>query len=129
MDMVAHAEINNLSFVYADENEEALQHISLSVQKGEFIALAGGSGSGKTTLLKHFKKELLPIGKRTGDIYYDGTLLENVPDLLSAQEIGMVFQNPEKSARNGYGHSRISIFFRKYRITISYYSKTNSRAY
>ncbi|MBU5235109.1 hypothetical protein KQI01_08160, partial [Vibrio cholerae] len=49
----------------------------------------------KTTLLKHFKKELLPIGKRTGDTYYDGTLLENVPDLLSAQEIGMVFQNPE----------------------------------
>lgn len=95
MVMVAHAEINNLSFVYADENEKALQHISLSVQKGEFIALAGGSGSGKTTLLKHFKKELLPIGKRTGDTYYDGTLLENVPDLLSAQEIGMVFQNPE----------------------------------
>ena len=31
--MVAHAEINNLSFVYADENEKALQHISLSVQK------------------------------------------------------------------------------------------------
>ena len=55
MDMVAHAEINNLSFVYADENEKALQHISLSVQKGEFIALAGGSGSGKTTLLKHLK--------------------------------------------------------------------------
>ena len=56
MGMVAHAEINNLSFVYVDENEEALQHISLSVQKGEFIALAGGSGSGKTTLLKHFKR-------------------------------------------------------------------------
>ena len=33
--MVAHAEINNLSFVYADENE-ALQHISLSVQKGVY---------------------------------------------------------------------------------------------
>lgn len=61
MDMVAHAEINNLSFVYADENEEALQHISLSVQKGEFIALAGGSGSGKTTLLKHFKKNYFQL--------------------------------------------------------------------
>ncbi|KFN01224.1 ATP-binding cassette domain-containing protein [Bacillus clarus] len=95
MGMVAHAEINNLSFVYADEDEEALQHISLSIQKGEFITLVGGSGSGKTTLLKHFKKELLPIGKRSGYTYYDGSLLEDVPDLLSAQEIGMVFQNPE----------------------------------
>lgn len=37
--MVAHAEIKNLSFIYAYENEEALQHISLSVQKGEFIVL------------------------------------------------------------------------------------------
>ena len=91
--MVAHAEINNLSFVYADENEKRYS-IFLFLFKKEFIALAGGSGSGKTTLLKHLKK-LLPIGKRTGDIYYDGTLLENVPDLLSAQEIGMVFQNPE----------------------------------
>ena len=93
--MVAHTEINNLSFVYADENEKALQHISLSVEKGEFIALAGGSGSGKTTLLKHFKKELLPIGTRSGEIFYEGVLIEEVADLLSAQEIGMVFQNPE----------------------------------
>ena len=54
MDMVAHAEIKNLSFIYADEKEEALQHISLSVQKGEFIVLAGGSGSGKTTFIKTF---------------------------------------------------------------------------
>ena len=69
--------------------------IFLSVQKGEFIALAGGSGSGKTTLLKHFKKELLPIGTRSGEIFYEGVLIEEVADLLSAQEIGMVFQNPE----------------------------------
>lgn len=60
--MVAHAEINNLSFVYTDENEYALQHISLSIQKGEFIALAGGSGSGKTTLLKHFKRNYFQLG-------------------------------------------------------------------
>ena len=59
--MVAHTEINNLSFVYADENEKALQHISLSVEKGEFIALAGGSGSGKTTLLKHFKRSYFQL--------------------------------------------------------------------
>ena len=39
MDMVAHAEINNLSFVYADENEKALQHISLSVQKESLLHL------------------------------------------------------------------------------------------
>ena len=95
MDMVAHAEIKNLSFAYNDESVQVLTDISLSVSQGEFIVLAGQSGCGKTTLLKHLKKELLPIGKRTGNVYYDGVSLQEIPDLLSAQEVGMVFQNPE----------------------------------
>ncbi|MFJ8530278.1 ABC transporter ATP-binding protein [Bacillus sp. NPDC094106] len=95
MDMVAHAEIKNLSFTYNDESVQALTHISLSVSQGEFIVLAGRSGCGKTTLLKHLKKELLPIGERAGNVYYDGVSLQEISDLLSAQEVGMVFQNPE----------------------------------
>lgn len=93
--MVAHAEIKDLAFTYADENVQALTDVSLTVFQGEFIVLAGRSGCGKTTLLKHFKKELLPIGKRTGSMYYNGASLLEMPDLLSAQEVGMVFQNPE----------------------------------
>ncbi|WP_176538679.1 ABC transporter ATP-binding protein [Bacillus cereus] len=95
MDMVAHAEIKNLSFVYMDESVPALTDVSLSISQGEFIILAGRSGCGKTTLLKHFKKELLPIGQRSGGIYYNGTPLLQMSDLASAQEVGMVFQNPE----------------------------------
>ena len=93
--MVAHAEVKGLSFRYADEEKDALSQVSVSVSHGEFIVLAGRSGCGKTTLLKHFKKELLPIGKREGHVYYEGTPLLEMPDLLSAQEVGMVFQNPE----------------------------------
>ncbi|WP_440603960.1 ABC transporter ATP-binding protein [Bacillus sp. GB_SG_008] len=93
--MVAHAEIKQLSFTYSDEESAALCNVSLSVSHGEFVVLAGRSGCGKTTLLKHFKKELLPIGMREGSMYYDGESLHTIPDLLSAQEIGMVFQNPE----------------------------------
>lgn len=95
MDMVAHAEVKNVSFIYADEDVEVLADVSLSVTHGEFIVLAGESGCGKTTLLKHFKKELLPIGKRRGDIFYEGVHLQEIPNILSAQEVGMVFQNPE----------------------------------
>lgn len=91
--------------------------------KGEFIALAGGSGSGKTTLLKHFKKELLPIGTRSGEIFYEGVLIEEVADLLSAQEIGMVFQNPENQIVMDTVIQELAFSFRKYRITITYYSK------
>ncbi|SDY96254.1 energy-coupling factor transport system ATP-binding protein [Bacillus sp. 166amftsu] len=93
--MVAHAEIKDLAFTYADEKVQALTGVSLRVSQGEFIVLAGRSGCGKTTLLKHFKKELLPVGKRIGNMYYNGTSLLEMPDLLSAQEVGMVFQNPE----------------------------------
>lgn len=93
--MVAHAEIKNLSFVYTDEIVPALTDVSLSISQGEFIILAGRSGCGKTTLLKHFKKELLPIGQCSGSIYYNGTPLLQMSDLVSAQEVGMVFQNPE----------------------------------
>ncbi|MFD0770161.1 ABC transporter ATP-binding protein [Bacillus sp. CGMCC 1.60114] len=93
--MVAHAEIKDLSFTYIDEESTALCNVSLSVSHGEFVVLAGRSGCGKTTLLKHLKKELLPIGIREGSIYYNGEFLHTIPDLLSAQEIGMVFQNPE----------------------------------
>ncbi len=93
--MVAHAEIKDLAFTYADETVQAITDVSLTVSQGEFVVLAGRSGCGKTTLLKHFKKELLPIGKRKGSMYYNGTSLLEIPDLLSAQEVGMVFQNPE----------------------------------
>ena len=69
--------------------------IFLFCSKGEFIALAGGSGSGKTTLLKHFKRNYFQSVSVLGIHIMMVLLLENVSDLLSAQEIGMVFQNPE----------------------------------
>ncbi|GAA3325635.1 hypothetical protein GCM10020331_058320 [Ectobacillus funiculus] len=93
--MVAYAEIKQLSFQYANEERPALSSVSLSVEQGEFVVLAGRSGCGKTTLLKHFKKELQPIGMRTGELFYNQMQLKDVPSITSAQEIGMVFQNPE----------------------------------
>ncbi|MFX3625346.1 MAG: ABC transporter ATP-binding protein [Ectobacillus sp.] len=93
--MVAHTEIKNLTFQYPNEQQPALSSITLSVSEGEFVVLAGKSGCGKTTLLRHFKKELLPIGLRTGEIFYGTKLLHDIPNTVSAQEIGMVFQNPE----------------------------------
>ncbi|OSN02268.1 MULTISPECIES: heme ABC transporter ATP-binding protein/permease CydC [Lonsdalea] len=44
--------LNNVSFTYPDQPQPGLQHISLSLQPGEHIALLGKTGCGKSTLLQ-----------------------------------------------------------------------------
>ncbi|WP_420872002.1 ABC transporter ATP-binding protein [Cohnella rhizosphaerae] len=84
-----------LTFRYPDAARPALAEVDLSVRKGEFVVLCGASGSGKTTLLRHFKRELAPVGERSGSVRYDGSPLADLPDGRAAEEIGFVFQHPE----------------------------------
>lgn len=45
-------------------------------------------------MLRHLKKELLPKGKRSGKVLYDGQEIEQLKDLQSVKEVGYLFQNP-----------------------------------
>ena len=89
-------EINNLTFRYMLSEQNSLKNVSLKIKKGEITLVAGPSGSGKTTLLRHLKKELMPKGKRTGEILYQDKKLEDLDNLSSVKEIGYLFQNPSK---------------------------------
>lgn len=90
-------QVNQLSFAYPDEHHQVLSDITFTVNEGDFVVLCGASGCGKTTLLRQLKPELTPVGQIGGTIYYNGNILNKLPAQQSAQEIGMVFQNPDNS--------------------------------
>jgi biotin transport system ATP-binding protein len=69
--------------------EDGIQNITLSINAGEFIVLAGKNGSGKTVLAKHFNGLLEPTG---GTVRYRGVPVCE-QKLLVRRNIGFVFQN------------------------------------
>lgn len=89
-------EIEHLSHVYhaGEEGEQtALDDLSLSIERGEFVAVLGSNGSGKSTLAKHLNALLLPT---SGACRIDGIDTREEADVWRIrQKIGMVFQNPD----------------------------------
>lgn len=95
MAVVALIETVNLNFEYALAQHKSLLDVNVSVNSGDFIVMVGPSGSGKTTLLRQLKPELWPVGKRSGEVRFNGQPLSALAPAESAQQIGMVFQNPD----------------------------------
>lgn len=93
---MAHFQIEHLNFSYPTaKGKKNLDDVCLTVEKGEYVVLCGASGSGKTTLLRHMKPVLTPHGKRSGEIFFNGTPLERLSQRDQASKIGYVMQNPE----------------------------------
>ena len=87
--------IQDLTFTYPGQERPALRRLSLTVEKGEFLALCGKSGCGKSTLLRHLKTLLTPHGVREGRVLFDGRPLEEADQRQQASRIGYVLQNPD----------------------------------
>lgn len=92
---MANYQLEQVSFYYPQEIAPALEEITLKVDAGDFVLLGGPTGSGKTTLLRLLKKQTQPAGKLQGVILYDDKPMSDLSDRHSAEEIGMVFQNPD----------------------------------
>ncbi len=93
---LAFIETEDLCYTYPTDRgarSMALDHVSLSVGEGEFLAVLGTNGSGKSTLAKHLNAILLPtegICRVAGmDTREPGRLWD------IRQTVGMVFQNPD----------------------------------
>lgn len=88
--------VEGLTFTYPKCGSPAVRDVSLSLEKGEFAVLCGATGSGKSTLLRMLKRELTPLGERTGRILFRGKELSELADRDSAAKIGFVMQQPEQ---------------------------------
>ncbi|MBO7716126.1 MAG: ATP-binding cassette domain-containing protein [Methanobrevibacter sp.] len=93
-------EFNNFSFAYmnsdgSESQVKSLDNINLEIDYGDFVLLCGPSGCGKTTLLTNLKKELMPAGRRSGEIKFNGTRIIDMDEISSACDIGYLFQNPD----------------------------------
>lgn len=69
---------------------DAVDGISLSIGKGEFVALVGASGSGKSTLLKTVNRLVEPDG---GSVLFEGEDVAELPLPALRRRVGYVFQS------------------------------------
>lgn len=93
---MAFVDLSHITFTYPLSKRPAIEDISFSVEKGEFITVCGATGSGKSTLLRLLKKELAPLGKMTGEIRIAGMDQAKLDEKTSAYKIGYVMQRPEQ---------------------------------
>lgn len=83
-------ELSNISFRYATELDYVLNNFTLSIKKGEYVAVTGASGCGKSTLFRLLLGFERP---ETGIISYDSQDIESL-DIQSIRKcIGSVLQN------------------------------------
>lgn len=87
---MSYLEVKNLTYKYED-GTVALDNVSMTVEKGEFIGLLASNGGGKTTLLKTIVGLLKP-GK--GEIRIDKIPLTRMSRAEISTKVGLVFQNP-----------------------------------
>ncbi len=90
-------EVKNASYEYSPDgpfNKVAVKDVSLTVNKGDFIAIIGHTGSGKSTLLQMFNALVKPTG---GEVFVNGkSITDKSTDLREIRTtVGLVFQYPE----------------------------------
>ena len=87
-------QFDNVKFSYREEDEEyAVNGVTLSVEEGEFVAVLGRNGSGKSTLAKLTNALLIPTSGKVEVLGMDTS--DEKLTFEIRKNAGMVFQNPD----------------------------------
>lgn len=87
--------VDNLTKIYGKDTTKvvALDHVSFTVEKGEFVAIVGASGSGKSTLLHLIGGVDRPT---SGKVYIDGKDIFKFNDdklaIFRRRQVGLIYQ-------------------------------------
>ena len=94
--------VEDLSMIYnpgLPYETRALDHISVEIKPGEFVAIIGHTGSGKTTLVQQIAGLLEPTSGRVVAVSEDGTETviseKGKASFAVRRKVGIVFQYPE----------------------------------
>ena len=88
--------VNNVKYIYNANSEDeniALNNVSLDIEEGDFVAVVGHNGSGKSTLAKLFNGLLL--ANEGGVFVYGLDTKDEKNEFEVRKNVGIVFQNPD----------------------------------
>lgn len=100
-------EVSHLTYEY-QIGEPILKDISISIKKGERLAIVGQNGAGKST----FAKSLSGMIKAKGDIFYNGQKINDDSIKERAEKIGYVLQNPNHMISQAMIYDEIALGLR-----------------
>lgn len=83
-------ELRNVSFRYKDNEKYVLKNVSMTIKKGEKLALVGENGAGKSTLIKLIMR-LYDVTE--GEILFGGVDIRKLNTKAYREKIGAVFQD------------------------------------
>lgn len=90
-------ELKDVTYTYSPNTVHevnAIEHVNVTIDKGEFIGIIGHTGSGKSTLIQHFNGLMKPT---SGQVLYNGEDIWSEGYHLKGlrSNVGLVFQYPE----------------------------------